>query len=456
MVNRKSQILILSFIICFLPVSQSVAQQQWTLDACMDYAIEHNLEVKQRQNEQRRREISAQASKDARMPRFSASMSGWLGTLHHSADGLRMDADTRLLSMGLQGAVPLYTGNRLSSQIKADKYSLMAASEDVRSAEKDIRVQVAAAYLQALYNRGESSIARQQLDVSRMLLQKSQSLFDKGKRPESDVAEATAMVSRDEARLAAAEGNTELAILDLRLLLNLPDSVAFDICDSVPPYPRPPVPPSPLTDALHPAVQSAAYSILRAEQGVKVARSAYRPTLALAGGVGTFWTDIDTEASRSGQLAIPATPGSLWNVSYHLKGASEWRRKNFLYGVVGLRLTIPIFDAFETKARIRTAKVNLEDAKLAYDNARQRIRKEIRQAWQEAVTAHKRYDAEVKAEEACALAYRYAQKRYDAGMATLFDLSQARQQWVSASESALRMKYEYLIRKKILDIQSTN
>ncbi|MBP5714728.1 MAG: TolC family protein, partial [Prevotella sp.] len=102
----------------------------------------------------------------------------------------------------------------------------------------------------------------------------------------------------------------------------------------------------------------------------------------------------------------------------------------------------------------RTAKINLEDAKLAHDNALLRIQKDISQAWQGAVTARKRYEAEIKAKESSALAYRYVLKRYDAGMATLFDLSQSRQQWFTASENALRMKFEYLIRKKILDIET--
>ena len=134
---------------------------------------------------------------------------------------------------------------------------------------------------------------------------------------------------------------------------------------------------------------------------------------------------------------------------------TDWKWKNFLFGYVGLRLSIPIFNAFETRARIRTAKVHLEDARLAHNDARQRINKDIRQAWQAALTASRRYEAEIRSEESSALAYRYAQKRYDAGMATLFDLNQIRQQWFTASENALRMKYEYLIRKRILDIQAS-
>lgn len=431
-------------------------QRRWSLDECMDYAIAHNNEMAHRLNEQKRREVNAQALKDARLPHFSGDISGYAGTLHHSGGRNKFDATESLLSMGLTGAVPLYTGGRLSSQIKAGRYSLLAAAEDVRTAEKNIRAQVAAAYLQALYDKGEAVIAQQRLEVSQLLLERARSLYGRGKRPESDTVEAAAIVSRDEALLTAAEGDIELAMLDLRLMLNLPDSVHFDIGE-----------PTDTTSTLfplpsylsllpsHSAVQSAGYSILQAEQGLKVARSGYFPTLALVGGFGTFWANIDTDASHSGQTSLTVPWGQLGTISYNFSSEAAWKRKNFLHGIVGLKLSIPIFDAFDTKARIRTAKVNLEDARLAYDDARQRITKDISQAWQGAATAHKRYEAEVKAEESSALAYRYALKRYDAGMATLYDLSQVRQQWFTASENALRMKYEYLIRKRILEIQAS-
>ena len=431
-------------------------QRQWSLDECMDYAIAHNNEMAHRLNEQKRREVNAQALKDARLPRFSGDIGGYAGTLHHSDIRNKFDATESLLSMGLTGAVPLYTGGRLSSQIKAGRYSLLAAAEDVRTAEKNIRAQVAAAYLQALYDKGEAVIAQKRLEVSQLLLERARSLYGRGKRPESDTVEAAAIVSRDEALLTAAEGDIELAMLDLRLLLNLPDSVHFDIgepTDST--FHLSPLPSYLSLLPSHSAVQSAGYSILQAEQGLKVARSGYFPTLALVGGFGTFWANIDTDASLSGQTSLTVPWGQLGTISYNFTSEAAWKRKNFLHGIVGLKLSIPIFDAFDTKARIRTAKVNLEDARLAYDDARQRITKDISQAWQGAATAHKRYEAEVKAEESSALAYRYALKRYDAGMATLYDPSQVRQQWFTASENALRMKYEYLIRKRILEIQAS-
>jgi outer membrane protein len=237
------------------------------------------------------------------------------------------------------------------------------------------------------------------------------------------------------------------------MLLNLPDSVDFDICepaDSIDSFL--PLAPNSSPQTSHPAVQSANYTILQAEQGIKTARGGYFPTLSLIGNLGTFWLNLDADASRDGQVPLIAPWGPIGSLNYHVGIEGEWKRKNYFYGFVGLRLSIPVFDAFETKARIRKAKVSLEDARLAYDDAQQRVDKDIRHAWQGAVTAQKRYEAEVKAEESSALSYRYALKRYDAGMSTLFDLSQIRQQWFTSSENALRMKYEYIIRKKILEI----
>lgn len=448
--------LALAILLPLLPANAN-AQRHWTLDECMDYAIAHNSEMAQRLNEQKRREAAAQALRDARLPRFSGHIGGYAGTLHHSDHHNKFDATESILSLGLTGAVPLYTGGRLSSQIKAGQYSLLAAAEDVRTAEKNLRVQVAAACLQALYNKGDVTIAHQRLQVSQLLLQRARALFSSGKRPESDTVEAAAIVSRDEALLTAAEGNYTVSMLHLKQLLNIPDSIEFHVCQ-----------PADSLDNIqihsnhyfthtanhHPAVLSAHYSILQAQQHVTAAHSGYHPTLSLFGELSTHWVNLHTEASRSGHvpLMIPWPPHA--SLNYNLSGHSSWKRQNLLFGVVGLKLSIPIFDAFETKARIRTAKINLEDAKLAHHDALLHIQKDIRQAWLAAVTARKSYEAEIKAEEYSALAYRYALKRYDAGMATLFDLSQSRQQWFNAAENALRMKFEYLIRKKILDIET--
>ena len=450
---------VLSFIIFHLSFSPVGAQTPWTLDECMDYAIAHNTEMRHLLNEQRQLVVSAQVSKDARLPRINGDMGGYFAALHQSGGGYRFNANQLLMNMGLTAVVPLYTGNRLSSQIKVAEYALQAVGEDVRSAEKNLRAQVAAAYLQVLYNKGEVSIARQRQESSLLMQKQAQSLFEKGKRPESDVVEAAALVSRDQALLTTAEGDVELALLDLRLLLNLPDSLSLDICEPTDSIDAVPLLQSSDTytqaTTYHPAVQSAGYGIKRAEQEVKTARSGYLPTLSLVGELGTFWLNLNTDYNHSKSISQPMPPSSLGSVmkyDYHFDLEADMKRKLFFDGIVGLRLSIPIFNGFETRARIRSAKVKLDDARLAYNDAQQNVQKNIRKAWQGAATAQERYRAEQKSEEACALAYSYAQKRYEAGRATLFDLSQSHQQWFAASENVLRMKYEYLMKLRILRI----
>jgi outer membrane protein TolC len=253
--------------------------------------------------------------------------------------------------MGLMGMVPLYTGSRLSSQIKADKYSHLAAMEDVRAAERDLRIQVAATYLQLLYNKSELSIVRQQQDVSQLLLKQAQSLYKRGKRPVSDVVEAEALVSRDEAMLAAAEGNVTLAMFDLRQLLNLPDSVRFDVCepsDTIDTL-------SPLLElsslASHPEVLSDKYNIQQAEQQVKVARSCYYPSLMLVGEFGTFWGSFYAKASHRGWLPLLAPWGSLGDFNYHFSVNNICYNVSFLWLFANSLEKTPVLGKIEDSRR---------------------------------------------------------------------------------------------------------
>jgi outer membrane protein len=120
--------------------------------------------------------------------------------------------------------------------------------------------------------------------------------------------------------------------------------------------------------------------------------------------------------------------------------------------MVGLKLSIPVFNAFDTRNKIRRAKASLMDTRLVMDDRKLQLRKNIEQAYYNALTAQKKYAAETKSETANSISYKYAEKKYESGRSTIFDLNQSRQMWFTASENALRAKYEFLIRKKILDI----
>ena len=175
---------------------------------------------------------------------------------------------------------------------------------------------------------------------------------------------------------------------------------------------------------------SANYTIQKAQQDVKVARSGYYPSLSLRASFRDYYYG----------LFDGGNPGF------------KTQLKDSYQAMIGLKLSIPIFNAFDTRNKIRRAKVGLKDAKVMLDENKLQLRKNIEQAYFNALTAQKKYAAEVKSESANSLSYKYVEKRYDSGRSTIFELNQSRQKWFAASENALRAKYEYLIRKKILDI----
>ena len=413
---------------------KSLQAQTWTLNDCLAYALEHNTDIAKRINECQRREVQWQSSKDARLPVVSSNIEEDINTGTFTGTGIPMKANLAFTLFEMSASMPLYTGSRLTSQIRSDKFSLLAAKEDLQDAMKNLKVNVASYYLQVLYNKGEIDIARKRLEVSYKMLNRAKSLYDKGKCPESDVAEAEATATRDESLLTTAEADYTMALLTLTQLLNLPATEAFEVCEPDGEYLSQQLPSFnevySKVENTYPSVKSADYTIHKAQQDVKVARSGYYPTLSLGASFRDYYYG----------LFDGGNPG----LGTQLKDSYQ--------AMVGLKLSIPIFNAFDTRNKIRRAKIGLMNAKVVLDDKKLQLRKNIEQAYFNALTAQKKYAAEVKAESANSLSYKYVEKRYDSGRSTIFDLNQSRQMWFSASENALRAKYEFLIRKKILDI----
>ena len=120
--------------------------------------------------------------------------------------------------------------------------------------------------------------------------------------------------------------------------------------------------------------------------------------------------------------------------------------------MVGLHFNVPIFNHFQTRDNIRKAKMQLLNSQLALDDSRQRLRKDIDQAYYDALNARDKYLSAQKSQEASQLSYRYESDKYEAGRSTSYDLTQATQRLRKAQENAVQAKYEFIIRQMVLDI----
>ena len=141
----------------------------------------------------------------------------------------------------------------------------------------------------------------------------------------------------------------------------------------------------------------------------------------------------------------------MFHQNYGWGGFGKQYFNNNFNEVVGVHLSIPIFNRFQTRSNIRMAKLDVMDQQFALDDARQNLRTEMNKAYTNAVVALDKMTSAKKVVEAAAVSVSYEQDRYDAGRSSVFDLIIAQQKYLKAQQDAVQSKYEYLVRQRILD-----
>lgn len=427
------------FTVLSATVAVANAQKQWTLDECITYAIDHNVNIQQRALQIQKNKVSLETSNNAWLPEVNARLGeqfsfGNYNSTTGSMQGNNSDNNYDLVytSGNITATMNLFDGFKVKNQIKADRFSLEAATANLEKARKDMGIQIAVYYLECLCNKSMVDVANSQLAVSQQLRQRASVLVDEGKRPVSELKDIEASVASDEYTLTQAKGNLTVALTNLAQLLNLPNVEDFDVAPIDEPAPNLTV--ADYTDVVErwPSITAAKSSIEAGKARVEVARASYYPTLYLEGSLRTFYVNM-----------FHQNPG--WGGF-----GKQFFDKN-MNEVIGLHLNIPIFNRFQTRSNIRMAKLDVMNQQLALDDARQNLRTEMQKAYTNAMVALDKQASAQKAVDAAAVSVSYEQDRYDAGRSSVFDLIIAQQKYLKAQQDAVQSKYEYLIRQRILD-----
>jgi len=410
--------------------------QSMSLRECIDYALKHNNQIKQQEISTKTSEISLENQKNSYLPTVSANMGQGFGFGRSTGrDGSTVDQTSASTNFGINAGMELFTGLRRPNQIKSNKYSLMAATENLELAKRNISIQVAAGYLQALYSKGLVDVQRQQLALDQEALDRARALYEAGKKPESEVATSEAQVAISEHSLTESMGNETLARLDLMQLLNLEGDVRdFAVVDIDTTSLVGDITPASLVfeQAVenHPSIMGAKYNLESSKYDINVAKSQLMPSISLSASYSNsyyYLFDSDFNQKFSKQLDL---------------NGSEY---------LGLNISIPIFNRFQTRNSIRQARLQKETREIALSEARQSLFKEIQQAYWNAQKARDNYKSAQKAHASTSLAYSYEAERYAQGKGTAYDLQQARTRLEKSAHDELQAKYEFLMRIKILE-----
>ena len=408
----------------------------WSLQECLDWALEHSLTVKQSELNVAQHEIQLNTSENSWLPNVSASVNESLSFGRGlTADNTYTSANTTSTGFSIGGGMNLFDGLATPNNIALARLNLDAAMADLERARDDIRVAVARAYVQVLYDYEIVDVARKQIELDDAQVARLEALAATGKAAQAEVSQQKASRAQSGVTLVQAENNLRLALLDLGQLLEFPSSEGFSI-------ERPAVqveeilldmPERIYADAVdvRPAIRAEEIRLAGTERSLKIAQASQYPSLSLSGGVGSNYYTTNNSAYPQ---------DTFWNQLSH----------NFS-PYIGVSMSVPIFTKFQTRNNIRSARLNQELQQIQLDKTRQSLYKEIQQAWSNAVAAEAKYRSSTEAATAAEDAFRLVQAKYENGKATITEFNESRNQLLKTQSDRVQATYEYLFQSRLLD-----
>ncbi len=435
--NIYMKIFITATVALLLMPASVLAQQQWSLRQCIDYAVEHNIQVKQREVSRMQRELDVNTAKNSRLPDLSASASESFSFGRGlTAQNTYSNTNTSSTSFNLSSSVPLFTGYRIPRTLEMQKLNLEAATADLEKAKNDIRMQVAQAYVQILYNLELCEVANRQIEIDSMHVHRLTEMMKNGKASGTEVAQQEASLAQSRLTATQADNDYRLSLLSLTQLLELPSPEGFTISREVNQELWNEVHTLPSPDVIYqealiikPEIQAEQSRLASSAKNIDIAKSAKLPSLSLSGGLGTNYYK---------------TSG--------LPGDKFFKQLNNNFSqFLGLSLNVPIFNRFETRNNIKNAQLNQYNQQLQLDNVKKNLYKEIQQAYYNAVTSEAKYHSSEQAKRSQEEAFRLMSAKYEYGKANITEFNEAKNNLMKAESDLVRAKYEYLYQNALID-----
>ena len=430
---KKSLILGMAASLLALPLS---AQEKWDLSRCINHAIEHNLNIKQREASCEQTEVKLNTAQWSRLPNLTGS-AGQSFNFGRSIqkDNTYQSVNTQSTNFSLNTNIPLFTGMRIPNNIALAKLDVKAALEDLNKAKEDISIQVTSAYLQVLFNEEIAKVAHSQAEMSQELLKEKLEYFKNGKASEAEYYEAKARAEQDKLSAVQADNKLQLSLLDLSQLLELPSPENFGIVN-------PQLPEDHLFNAMEtpaeiyqealqikPSIKAAQFRVEGAERNIRIAQSAYYPQLSLTGGISSNY----------------------YHSSHGINHSFHSQMKDNFGQFIGFQLSVPIFNRLSTRNQTRLARIQHSTLNFQLEESKKNLFKEIQVAYYNAVGAKSRYQTSDTAEKAAQLSFNLMKEKYVNGKANATAYNEARTNWMKTVSEKIQAKYDYLFRTKILD-----
>lgn len=463
--------LLLTLVACLFSTvmsAQAPNEKKWTLEECINYALEHNIQVRQNIINQQLAEQDLKASKFNVLPNLNGSAT------HIYNFGQTIDPFTNTFAtnqvrsnqLALSSSVTLFNGFQTINSIKRNKAQVEVSKYDLESIKNDISLNIANSYLVILFNMELEKNAERQLEVTNIQIERIEKQVNAGTLPKGSLQEIEAQYATEELQLVNAQNQLKISKINLAQLLNLENSSEFEVdqpnlesFQGVSELITPGALYETAVDVM-PEIKRAEYNFYAAEKSRTLARGSYYPSLSLSGSIGSGYSGANQTLVGIEDLGFQpngsiTTGGDLvlspsFTRIVEDKSFNDQLDDNFNKSI-GFRLSVPLFNGLNSRTNVQKAKLNMQSAELNLDNAKLQLRQNIESAHTEAVAALKRYKAAEKSVLALETSFEYTNQRFSVGLVNSYDFNNEKNRLNNAQSELLQAKYEYIFKTKVLD-----
>ncbi len=436
----RRQILFLFFLLATVQVNAQ-DNDKWSLEKCINYAIQNSLQVQQATLNQSQAQLTKKQAVWAQAPNISAGYRNGVNignTVNPTNNELITIPNFNSgLSLNINGVI--FQGLQIRNTIKQSKVDLEAAGKDVEQAKNDVALSVAQSYLAILLAEESKGVFEEQAKVTKAQYEQTIKLIEGGVLAENSKYDLEAQMARDEENIVIAQNNIDLAYVNLKVLMNVDvaKNIAIEIVGDLD-----------VDETLEEATLEEVYedainsqpnilaSKLREKSAllnVSIAKGALWPTVSYYAGFGSnYSTAYKNPMTGEGipyftQLGITASANA------------------------GINISIPIFQGLRTRIGIQRAELGIKIAELATTQLEATLKSNIERALTDVRAAKKRLAVSRKSVTATRLSVENTRKRYELGVVNSFELTSVQNTLIASESSVLQAKYDYLFKLKILD-----
>ncbi len=423
-------------------------EKKWSIEDCLSYAYEHNISIKQTDLDIKSAEVDKLGAIGAFLPslNFNGSHSWNTGLNQSVSTGLFVNQTTQFTSVGVASSVPIYAGLQNQNRLRRANLSILASQYKLSKMKDDVSLNVANAFLQILFNKEQLNVQKEQLSNNLKQIQRTEELVKAGSIPRGDLLDMKATIATNQQAVVVAENALLISKLSLAQLLQLPDFQYFDTEDVTyelresEAMQQTPSAIFQKAKEVRSELKIAKANLDIAEKDVKIAKGAYQPTLQGVYGLNASASSGDIVKFDANGIPTAGPPLPIDEQFKDNKSSS-----------FGLQLRVPILNGLSVRNNVERSKISLERYKIAYTQTELDLERSVYTAFTDSKGALNAYESAVTTLEARAEAFNYAKEKYNVGMFSAFDLNQSQTLYINAKSEALRTKYDYIFKVKVLE-----